>query len=104
MIVVASHRDALSRLFEVLGLKERRIGDEGETGWGISDKGFDDTEAVTKMVRLSPFSILLIKPPPFHSHVQKPTVYAILALIHPKMTRSLVNSCLGRSREFDGAT
>lgn len=110
MIVDASHRDALSRLFDVLGLEARRVGDDGETGWGVPDRGFDDTEAVMKMVRPAPFSVLLTKPPLIHCRAQKPTVYATRPLIHPRMTRSPVNPCNGRdflggrSREFDGAT
>lgn len=43
-------RDALALLFEALGLESRKAGDDGETGYGIPDKGSDDSEAVIKQV------------------------------------------------------
>lgn len=51
------HRDALALLFEALGLESRKAGDDGETGYGIPDKGSDDSEAVIKQVRRAPREI-----------------------------------------------
>lgn len=52
------YRDALTQLFKVLGLESRQAGDGGETGYGIPDQGYDDSEAVIKKVRRSPVEIL----------------------------------------------
>lgn len=51
------HRDALALLFQALGLESRKAGDDGETGYGIPDKGCDDSEAVIKQVRRAPREI-----------------------------------------------
>lgn len=44
------HRDALALLFQALGLESRKAGDEEETGYGIPDQGYTDSEAVIKQV------------------------------------------------------
>ncbi|CAM9481279.1 unnamed protein product [Ectocarpus sp. 8 AP-2014] len=41
-------RAALTLLFEAIGLKSRTAGDGGEAGYGIPDRGFEDSEAVIK--------------------------------------------------------
>ncbi|CAM9248132.1 unnamed protein product [Laminaria digitata] len=43
-------RDALALLFQALGLESRKAGDDGETGYGIPDRGYDDSEAVIKQL------------------------------------------------------
>lgn len=45
-----SHRNALTELFEALGLQCRKAGDEAEGGYGIPDRRPDDSEAVIKQV------------------------------------------------------
>ena len=48
------HREALALLFQALGLESRKAGDDGETRYGIPDRGHDDSEAVIKQVRRAP--------------------------------------------------
>ncbi|CAM9284777.1 unnamed protein product [Ectocarpus sp. 6 AP-2014] len=43
-------RAALTLLFEAIGLKSRTAGDGGEAGYGIPDRGYEDSEAVIKKV------------------------------------------------------
>lgn len=45
------YRNALTLLFEAAGLKPRKAGDGGEAGYGIPDRGSEDSEAVLKKVR-----------------------------------------------------
>lgn len=56
--LILFHRDALTQLFKVLGLESRQAGDGGETGYGIPDRGYDDSEAVIKKVRHVPIEFL----------------------------------------------
>lgn len=48
------YRDALAQLFQALGLESRKAGDDGEAGYGIPEKGYDDSEAVIKQVSRVP--------------------------------------------------
>lgn len=48
---VLLYRNALTLLFEAVGLKSRKAGDGGEAGYGIPDRGCEDSEAVIKKVR-----------------------------------------------------
>lgn len=43
-------RDSLTQLFIALGLESREAGEDGETGYGIPDRGGEDSEAVIAKV------------------------------------------------------
>lgn len=47
---VLLYRTALTLLFEAIGLKSRTAGDGGEAGYGIPDRGYEDSKAVIKKV------------------------------------------------------
>lgn len=55
-LLLALHRDSLTQLFVALGLEPREAGDDGETGYGIPDRGGQDSEDVIRKVCLPTFS------------------------------------------------
>lgn len=50
-------RNALTLLFQAVGLKSRKAGEGGEAGYGIPDGGCGDSEAVMKKVAVFPVGI-----------------------------------------------
>lgn len=44
-------RNSLTLLFQALGLESRPAGDGGERGYGLPDRGYDDSTAVINKVR-----------------------------------------------------
>lgn len=44
-------RNALTLLFQAVGLKSRKAGEGGEAGYGIPDGGYEDSEVVMRKVR-----------------------------------------------------
>lgn len=48
---ITPQRDSLTLLFDVLGLVLREAGDDGEKGYGVPDRGADDSVAVMRKVR-----------------------------------------------------
>lgn len=50
-LLLVVRRDSLTQLFIALGLESREAGEDGETGYGIPDRGGEDSEAVIAKVR-----------------------------------------------------